>query len=60
MDPSSSATDLLSLELDTAMDMLDPMTGPLALPNTREEAVRLNRSNLSAAVSAHDPKNKIF
>ena len=58
VDPSSSATDLLSLELDTAMDMLDPMAGPLALPNTREEAVKLNRSNLSAAVSTHDPKNK--
>ena len=50
-DLSSSATDLLSLELDAAMNMLDPMTAPLSLPTSREEAVKLNRNNLSAAVS---------
>ena len=50
-DLSSSATDLLSLELDTAMNMLDPTTAPLTLPTSREEAVKLNRNNLSAAVS---------
>ena len=49
-DLSTSATDLLSLDLDTAMDNLDPMSGPLTLPSSREEAVRLNRANLSTAV----------
>lgn len=51
VDPASSTTDLLSLDLDTAITMLDPMTAPLTLPCSREEAVKLNRSNLSTAVS---------